>query len=136
MGDACLQIESYWAQLKRSGAAQIAALWVGLRSGLVQPRPTLNVGKISLRSAQRDRGVTQRAASVSSGSRRALYSRSGAALPDPKSTTSMRRDSCGCTRAVEHVALVQSRARFRHAGLCRGGRLELIRTAASRPGHP
>jgi hypothetical protein len=81
MGDACLQIESYWVQLKRSGAAQIAALWAGLRSGLLQPQPILNVGRISLRSAQRDRGVTQRAASVSGGSRRALYNRSGAALP-------------------------------------------------------
>ena len=91
MGDACLQSESYWTQLKRSAAAQI-----GLRSGLVQPQPTLNAGKISLRSAQRERGVTQRAVSVSSGSRRTLYNRSGAALPiRSPPVNSMRRDSCG-----------------------------------------
>ena len=44
-GDAGLHIESYWAQLKRSWAAQIATLWVGLRRGLAQPQPTLNVAK-------------------------------------------------------------------------------------------
>ena len=32
--DAGLHGESYWAQLKRSGAAQIATVWVGLRRGL------------------------------------------------------------------------------------------------------
>ena len=81
MEDAGLQSQSYSAQLKRSGAAQIATVWVGLRRGLGQPQPTLNVRRISLRSAQCDRGVTHRAASVSGGSRRAPYNRSGAALP-------------------------------------------------------
>jgi len=82
-GDAGLHIESYWTQLKRSGAAQIATatLWVGLRRGVAQPQPTLNVGRISLRSAQCGRGVTRRAGSVCGDSRRTPYSRSGAAFP-------------------------------------------------------
>ena len=76
-----LHIESYWAQLKRSGAAQIATVWGGLRRGLAQQRPTLNVRRISLRFAQCDRAVTHRAASVSGGSRKALHVLSEAALP-------------------------------------------------------
>jgi hypothetical protein len=80
-GDAGPQDQSYWAQLKRSGAAQIATVWVELRRGLAQQQPTLNFASISLRSAHSDCGVTHRAASVSGGSRRALYSRSGAAFP-------------------------------------------------------
>jgi hypothetical protein len=78
--DAGLNIESCWAQLKRSGAAQIAAVCIGLRRGLAQQQPTLNVAGISLRASQCDRGVPRRAASVSGGSRRALYNCSGVAL--------------------------------------------------------
>jgi hypothetical protein len=80
-GDAGAQDQSYCAQLKRSVAAQIATLWVGLRRGGAHPQRTLKVRRISPRSAQCDRGGTHQAASVSGGSRRALYNRSGAALP-------------------------------------------------------
>jgi len=52
---------------------------VGRRRGFSEP--TLKVGRISLRSARCDRGLTHRAASVSGGSSRALCNRSGAALP-------------------------------------------------------
>jgi hypothetical protein len=78
-GDAGLHGQSSWAQLERFRAAQIATVWVGHRRGLAQPKPTLNVGRISLRSAHRDCGVTHRA-SVCGGSRRALYNRYGAAF--------------------------------------------------------
>jgi len=79
-GDAGLRGQSYWTQLERSRAAQNATVWVGLRRGLVQPQPTLNVGRISLHSAQCDRGVTHRAF-VSGGLRLALYNRPWAAFP-------------------------------------------------------
>ena len=78
--DACLHGQSWWAQLKRFGTAQIATVWVGLRQGLAQPQPTLNIGRISLRSARCDRAVTDRAF-VSGGSRRALYNRPWAPFP-------------------------------------------------------
>lgn len=77
--DIGLQGQSYWAQFKRSGTVQIATEWVGLRRALARPQP-LNVGRISLRSARCDRGVTDRAF-VSTGSRRALYNRVRAASP-------------------------------------------------------
>jgi len=79
--DAGLQGHSYAAQLQRSGAAQISTVRVGLRRALGQQRPTLNVRRIILRAAQRDRGVTHRASSVSRSSRRALRNRSGGVLP-------------------------------------------------------
>ncbi len=80
-GDADLQSQSSWGQLKRSGATQIAAtVWVGLRRSFERPQPTLNNRRISRRSGQCDRGVTHRAASVSGGSRRALCNRRGAAF--------------------------------------------------------
>jgi hypothetical protein len=77
--DASLNIESCWAQFKRCGAAQIAPLRVSLRRGLAQPQPTLNRARISLAAAHCDRGVTHRAATLSSGSRRALSKCFGAA---------------------------------------------------------
>jgi len=80
-GYAHLHVLSSWAQLKRSGAVQLATLWVGLRRGLGRQQPAVNVGRIGLRSAQRDCGVTHRAAAAPGGSRRALYNRFGAALP-------------------------------------------------------
>jgi hypothetical protein len=79
--DAGLCGRSCWAQLERSGAAQIATLWVGLRRGLGRQQRTQNgVGIISPRSANCDRGVTHRAAFMSGGSRRALYNCSRDAL--------------------------------------------------------
>jgi hypothetical protein len=78
--DAGLQAHSYVAQLERSAAAQIATVRVGLRRALGQQRPTLNV-RLTLRSAQRDSGVTHRASSLSRSSRRALRNRSGRVLP-------------------------------------------------------
>jgi hypothetical protein len=80
-GYAHLHVLSYWTQLKRSGAVKMATLWVGLRCGLGHQQPAVNVGRIGLRSAQRDRGVTHRAATASGGSRRALHNRSVAAFP-------------------------------------------------------
>ena len=78
--DAELRGHSYAAQLQRSAAAQIATVEVGLRRP-GQQRPTLNVRRIARRFAQRDRGVTHRAASVFGGSRRELHNRCQAALP-------------------------------------------------------
>jgi hypothetical protein len=55
-----------------------------VRVGLGRPgqqRSTPNVRRIALRSAQRDRGVTHCAASVSGRSRRELDNRCEAALP-------------------------------------------------------
>ena len=64
----------------QSVAAQIATVCVGLRRGLGRQPPALSLRRINLRTAQRDRGLTCRAASVSGGSRRALNNRCGAAL--------------------------------------------------------
>jgi hypothetical protein len=77
--DAGVRGHSYAPWFQRSAAAKIATVRVGLRRALGQPRPTLNVRRI--RSAQRDRGVTHRATSVSRDSRRTLRNRSGAVLP-------------------------------------------------------
>jgi hypothetical protein len=74
-GYAHLHGQSCWPTRIRSAAAEIVT---------GQQQPTLSVRRISLRSAQCDRGVTHRAhraASVSGGSRRSLYDRSGVALP-------------------------------------------------------
>src|SRR5208337_3008932 len=111
-GDAGLQGQSHWAQLKRSAAAQIATAWVGLRRCLAQQQPTLSVGRISVRSAQCDRGVTHRAARVSGGSRRALCNRSGAAFlirSPPQQAWGSRLPWPG---ADSRRALVPSRARI------------------------
>ncbi len=78
--DADPRSPSYWAQLKRSGAAQIAMVWVGLSRGFGRPQPALNNRRIRLRSTHCDRGVTHRAASVSGSSRRALCDRRGVAF--------------------------------------------------------
>ena len=117
-GDAGLQGQSYWAQLKRSGVAQIATLWVGLKRNLAQPQPTLNVGRISLRSAHCDRTVTHRVAAVSGGSRRALYNRSGAAFPIRSPPQQACGRDCRGGGPTQAVALVQSRARIHHSGPC------------------
>jgi hypothetical protein len=79
--DAVLHIESCWAQLKRLAAAQIAPIGAVLGPGLGRPQPTLNARRVRRRSAQRNRGLTRRAASVSGGSRRAVYDRSRAVSP-------------------------------------------------------
>ncbi len=79
--DADLQFESCWPQLKRLMAEQIATIGALLRRGLGRSQPAPNNRRIGLRSAQYDRGVTHRAASVSGGSRRAVYDRSMVAFP-------------------------------------------------------
>jgi len=69
------QCATYSADLVQSAAAQIAAR---------QQLPTLNAESVSLRSAQRDRGVThgaRRIASAPSYSNRVLEDHSGTALP-------------------------------------------------------
>ena len=78
--DAALHIESSLAQLKRTGAARIAKEWVGLRRSFDQAQPALSNRGIWLRSAQCDRRVTHRAASVSGGSTRALRNHHAAAF--------------------------------------------------------
>jgi hypothetical protein len=125
--DAGLQGHSYAAKLPRSAAAQIATVRVGLRRALGQQRPTLNVRRIILHSAQHDRGVTHRAACVSGGSRRALYNRSGAASPIRSPPQQAWGRDCRGRGPRQAVALVQGRARIHHAGPCQGGRLELTR---------
>jgi hypothetical protein len=79
-GDAGLQSQSYSAQLERSGAAQIATVWIGLRRSFGRAQLALSNRSIHLRSAKCDRGVTHRAASVSGGSRRSRYNRRGIAF--------------------------------------------------------
>src|SRR5271169_735774 len=79
-GDAGLQSQSYSAQLERSGAAQIATVWIGLRRSFGRAQLALSNRSIRLRSAKCDRGVTHRAASVSGGSRRPPYNRRGIAF--------------------------------------------------------
>ena len=87
--DAGLQGHSYAAQLQRSAAAQIATVWVGLRRALGQQRPTLNVRRTTLRSAQGERYVTV----------------AGPRFPSEVHRVKLRRHhSCG-PRATQDVAL-------------------------------
>jgi hypothetical protein len=72
---------SHRAQLQRSQTARIATVLIRLMRGVFQPQPPLNFRRIGLRSAQCDRGVTHRSASMSGSSRRALYNLSAAAFP-------------------------------------------------------
>jgi hypothetical protein len=115
-----LHVWSCWAKLMRSTATQIATVCVGLCRGLGQQHPTLNARRISLRSAQRDRGVTHGArrqvASVPGGSRRALDNRSGAALPIRSPPHEAWASPWLRPRVTQDVTLVQSSARFHHAG--------------------
>src|SRR5271167_4378647 len=54
-GDAGLQSQSYSAQLERSGAAQIATVWIGLRRSFGRAQLALSNRSIRLRSAKCDR---------------------------------------------------------------------------------
>jgi hypothetical protein len=117
-GNARLHVPSHWAKLKRSTAAQIATVCIGFWRGLGRPQPALNAGRISLRCAQRDRGVAygaRRGASVPGGSRRALDNRSGTAVPirSPPQAWALL---CLRPSATQDAALVQSRARSHHTG--------------------
>jgi len=115
--EAELRDHSYAAQLRRSAAAQIATVRVGLRRALGQQRPTLNVRRIILRSAQRDRGVTHRATSVSRGSRRALRNRSGGVLPIRSPPRQAQASPQLRPRATQDSRIgATSRARFCHTG--------------------
>ncbi len=66
-----LNVQSSWAKLMQSAAAQIAAVGVWLRRGLGRHQPTVNVVGIRLCAAQCDRGVRRCAATVSGGPRKA-----------------------------------------------------------------
>ena len=77
-GDTALHTELSRAQRNLSEVAQISTVWVGLRRTFGRVQPTLSHRRIRLRSAQCGRGVTHRAASVSSGSRKALCNPRGA----------------------------------------------------------
>lgn len=77
-GNAGPQSQSYSAQLERSGATQIAMVWVGRKRSLGRAQSTLSNRRIRPRPVECDRGVTHRAAYLSSGSRRALCNRRGA----------------------------------------------------------
>ena len=79
-GKARLQSQSYSAQLERSGATQITTVWIGRKRSFGRAQSTLSNRRIRLRSAECDHRVTHRAAYVSSGSRRALGNRRGAAF--------------------------------------------------------
>ena len=60
---------------------------LGSGAGMAKPPLALSVGRIDMRSAQRDRGVThgaRRAVSVSGGSRRALDNHSRGARSDTR----------------------------------------------------
>ena len=118
-GYACLHVPSHWAKLKRSTAAQIATVCIGFWRGLRRPQPALNAGRISLVSAQRDRGVTygaRRVASVLGGSGRALDNRSGTAVAIRSPPHQAWALPCLRPWATQDAALAQSRARFHHAG--------------------
>jgi hypothetical protein len=79
-GDTALHTELSRAQRNLSEVAQISTVRVGLRRTFGRVQPTLSNRRIRLRSAECDRGVTHRAAYVSSGSRRALCNRRGTAF--------------------------------------------------------
>ena len=111
-GDACLHIESCWAQLKRLAAAQIATVWIGHGRGLARPPPTLNVGRISLRSVQFDIGVTHRAATVSGVSSRALHDRRGGAFSIRSPPQQSWGRDCRGREPTQDVALVQIQCRI------------------------
>jgi hypothetical protein len=118
-GYARLPVPSHWAKLKRSTAAQIATVCIGFWRGLRRPQPALNAGRISLVSAQRDRGVTygaRRVASVPGGSGRALDNRSGTAVAIRSPPHQAWALPCLRPWATQDAALAQSRARFHHAG--------------------
>jgi hypothetical protein len=118
-GYARLHVPSHWAKLKRSTAAQIATVCIGFWRGLRRPQPALNAGRISLVSAQRDRGVTygaRRVASVPGGSGRALDNRSGTAVAIRSPPHQAWALPCLRPWATQDAALAQSRARFHHAG--------------------
>ncbi len=80
-GDASPYIDFCWDPLKRLTAAQIATIGAVLRRDLGQTQLALNNRRVGLRSAKCDCAVSHRAASVSGGTRRAVYDRSGAAFP-------------------------------------------------------
>jgi hypothetical protein len=80
-GAAGLHIESNWTNIKRSGAAQITAVCVGLKRGPAQQRPSLNEVRIGLRYAYSDRGDRRCSATVFGGSRTLLHKRSAPAFP-------------------------------------------------------
>jgi hypothetical protein len=104
-GDADLQSQSSWGQLKRSEATQIAAtVWVGLRRSFERPQPALNNRRIRRRSGQCDRGVTHRAVSVSGRLKKSAVLPSRRRFPDPKST------AAACLR--ESPAFPYARMRF------------------------
>jgi hypothetical protein len=112
-GYARLNVQSSWPKLLQSAAVQIAAVDVGLRRGLGRQQPTPNIGRIGLRAAQCDRGVTHRAATVSGGPRRALYIRSGAAFPirspPQEARASPRPQACSTLTVTTHVDQVLRR---------------------------
>jgi hypothetical protein len=99
-GYARRQCATYSAELVQSAAAQIAAR---------QQQPTQNVESVSLRSAQRDRGVThgaRRVASVPGCSNRVLEDRSGTALPIRSPPHQASASPCLWPHATQDVALV------------------------------
>jgi hypothetical protein len=106
--------------------AEISPYGAPLWNGFAQPQPTLNVGRIGLRAVDRDRSVTHgahRSASVSGGSRRAVYDRRRAAFPIRSPPQQACGRDCRGRWPIQVVALVRSRARIHHAGPCQGGRL-------------
>jgi hypothetical protein len=86
------------------GCADCDRMGWAQRRGPAQPPPTLNVGRISLRS---DRRVTHRAALVSGGSRRAPYNRPGDAFPIRSPPQQAWGRDCRGRRPTQDVALVQ-----------------------------
>jgi hypothetical protein len=111
---------------------------VGLRRGLGQHQPALNPGRIGLRSAQRDRGVTHRArrvACVPGCSRRTLDNRSGAALPIRSPPHHAWTSPCRRPRATQHVTLLRGpgfeKAYAQHARSPEGRRLAALRRSYS-----
>jgi hypothetical protein len=94
------QCATYSAELVQSAAAQIAAR---------QQQLTLNAESVSLRSAQRDRGVThgaRRVASVPGCSNRVLEDRSGTALAIRSPPHQASAWPCLWPHATQGVALV------------------------------
>ena len=99
-----------------------------LRRGLGRSQPALNNRRIGLRSARCDRGVTHRAASVSGGSRRAVYDRSMVAFP----IRSPPRGSLGVTSRVSRVSVRADEVLRNHSPCARHSRKGPHRSPSAR----
>jgi hypothetical protein len=108
------------AQFKRSGAVQIATLWVGLRLGLGRQQTALNARRIGLRSAHREPATIHRVhrlAVVSAGLRKAHRKRLPTAVPVRSPPYEARASSRPRSRATQEVTFRVEQVLRRHSPL-------------------